>query len=396
MLTVTANSRRRSKNNVICWLSDFSAEYPGSFIDALVALARYCRDKMHVETFCIFPDTAIDKVWLRQLDAEKIRYGLVSRKVNVVGQIRALLCDDEPLLFHTHFFFYDLSSILLKVRFYKHAKIVWHYHNPTGSTLMQRVKNAVKLQIIARCLNDRCIAVGDGVYQSLIKAGFPSDKLTLIYNGINTQRYTANERERGRVRKALGAEDGQTVFLMLGMDPVRKGVDIFIKAAAEVVKESRANCLFIVVGRKPTRDFASTIGESAVLGHSLRVLDPSSEFSSTLNGIDVLVSCSRSEAFSYAIAEAMAAEKHILCSEVPGMREIYGNAPGVCFFPSEDPSALADLMQRANSEAAADRKALSQANREYIVRKYSLDTWAAKMGEVYGSVLGKLEREEHG
>jgi glycosyltransferase involved in cell wall biosynthesis len=375
------------KKPVICQLCNFSPETPGTFVDAIVSLARYCHDGMQIETFCIFPDSAQNKHWLQIFDEEGIRYGLVPRRRNVVSKIRQLLEDYDPLIFHTHFSLYDLCPVFLKLMYYKTAKIVWHYHNPTGPTRLQRLKDFVKLQIIARNFSDRCIAVGDGVHQSLIGAGFPPEKLILIHNGINTQRFCPDNNLRKFARESVGVSDGHTVYLLLGWAPVRKGVDIFVKAALNVVRKSNPNSLFLIVGGRETREFVANIPETSRPEPSLRVIDPHADFALVLNGIDVLVSCSRSEGFSYAVSEAMAAGKLIICSDIPGVRDVYGTLKGVWLFPTEKWRELAVLMQRAEKLLGSEREHLGHANREYIVANHSLETWTEKIGEIYRSLL---------
>ncbi len=338
---------------------------------------------MGIETFFIFPDAARHRRWLQLFDKKGFEYGFVSRKRNVISEIRSRLQGYNPLIFHTHFSIYDLSPIFLKLIFYRDARTVWHYHNPAESTLTQRVKDVVKLRLIGRCFADRCIAVGDGVYDSLLEAGFPRSKLLLIHNGVNTERFISNARVRKQVRHSFGIADEQPTFLLLGWDPVRKGVDIFAKAVLESLRNGdHPNARFIVVGREETRSVLLNLQ----LGSSIEVIDPWEDFSSLINGVDVLVSCSRSEPFSYAIAEAMAAEKLILCSDVPGMREIYGSADGVWLFPSEDSKQLAELIRTIQNLPLEQRQHLGKKNREYVQAHYSLQLWCDKIGDVYASI----------
>jgi len=374
------------KKPVICHLSDFSPEYPGTFIDSLLFLARYCRDRMQTDSFCAFPEKARGRRWLQALHDEGVSYGFVPRTRRAASCVRTLLRDYDPLVFHTHFFLYDLCPVFLKLTSFRKAKIVWHYHDLIELTFPQRMKNFVKFQFIARYFGDRCIAVGDGVYANLIKGNFPREKLVLIRNGINTHRFLPNKSIRESVRESLGVSEGQTVFLLLGWEPLRKGVDIFIRAAAEAIQHN-PNSLFLIVGRAQTRDFISNLFESSQFGTSLRMIDPQEDFSSLLNGTDVLVSASRREAFSYGIAEAMAAGKLILCSDIPGMREIYGNSQGVWFFPTEDSNTLSKLMRAAQENSPTKRNSLGEVNSRFVAEQYSLERWAQKVNEIYRSLL---------
>src|SRR5215831_13259204 len=136
------------RNPTICHICDFGPEYGGTFIESLIFLNRYCRENLRVSTFCLFPDRAKNRRWLLELDKEEMGYGFVSYKRNIVGQVRSLLVDREPLVLHSHFFFFDLTALLLKYTVFKNTRVVWHYHSSPASTVQQRVKDAIKLGLI--------------------------------------------------------------------------------------------------------------------------------------------------------------------------------------------------------------------------------------------------------
>src|SRR5215831_2479107 len=231
---------------IICQLCDFSPTTAGTFVDSILALARHSSEKMNLETFCVFPEEARERHWLKRFDNEGVLYGFVPRHRSVALRIRQLLVAFDPVIFHTHFSVYDLPASFLKGAFFRSSRILWHYHNPTSSTLLQRIKDAIKFQLIAQSLGTSCIAVGDGVYHSLLNAGVRSEKLFLVQNGIDTQRFVFNDESRKHARRLLGMTDSDdtVVFLLLGWDPLRKGVDIFVKAALEVVQAAFKNAVF--------------------------------------------------------------------------------------------------------------------------------------------------------
>ena len=373
---------------VICHLCSFSPEYPGSFVDALLCLADYGRRVHQAETLCVFPEEARTRKWLQRLEQQNVHYAFVPRKRNVIASVRSALRDYEPVLFHTHFFLFDLAPVVLKVTRYRRAGIVWHYHNPAVARLPHRIKDFIKLRMVARCAGVQCIAVGDGVYRSVLEAGLPGDRLTLIHNGIDASRFAPDPERRRAVRESFGASLDCTVYLVLGLDPLRKGVDLFIQAAAELHSRRRANALFLIIGRGETREFVASMPEHSRLGSSLRVIEPGDSFGDLLGGVDVMVSCSRSEGLSYAVLESMAAERLVISSDIPGVRETYGRAGGVWLFPSGDRLQLARLMGDIADLAEPERTARGQENARLVKTRYSLESWAGKVGVVYERVLG--------
>lgn len=373
--------------SVICHLTDFGAPVPGSFIDSLLCLARYCREKLQIDMLCLFPDRARGRKWLSRFEEEGAIYAFIPETRAMIFDARHRLQNYDPVIFHTHFSPPDIPAVFLKMLFYKDVKIIWHIHSLAQLTYWQWVKDTVKVKVLARHFVDRCIAVGDGVYQNAIARGFPHEKLVLLHNGIYTDRFLPNHTRRASVRESFGLSNEHIVYLLLGRDPILKGVDVFVKAAAEAVRSNSRDSFFLIIGGQETRDFVARLPEAAQLGAALRVIAFTEDFSSLLNGVDVLVSSSRRESFSYAISESMAAGKLVISSDIPGMREIYGQSEGVWLFPTEAWQTLSLLMKRAQELPSSKREILGQANARHVVEHYALEKWVEKLGNIYHTIL---------
>jgi glycosyltransferase involved in cell wall biosynthesis len=377
------------KEPVICHICDFQPEYGGAFVDSLLSLNRYCLSHLKIKTVYIFPEKANNRAWLQRFDNEKVEYGFVPRRRNILSYVHLVLKDHNPVILHTHFFLYDLSAILIKLLLYRHVRVVWHYHSPSNLTVQQRLKDVIKLRLIFGSFGDRCIAVGDGIFRSLQHSGMSKEKAVLIHNGVDTGRFIPNGLIRTKARQSLKAPQDSIIFLLLGYAPHIKGVDIFIKAAAEAIGRDDSPKLFVVVGRRETRDFISHLPFASKLGNTLLVIDPVEDLSVLLNGVDVMVSASRSEGFGYAVIEAMAAEKLVLCSDIDPVRQTYGQSKGVWLYPSEDWKMLADLMEQAVFMRSDERQSLGRANNRYVIENHSLDHWSEKVGQLYKSLIEK-------
>ena len=376
------------KEPVICHICDFQPEYGGTFVDALISLDRYCRRNLKMGLFCIFPENARNKSWLKRLDEERVRYGFVPRKKTIASHVRLLLKNHDPLILHTHFFFFDLSAVLMKLLHFRKSRIVWHYHNPLDLTIKQRIRDAFKIRLCFNHFGNRCIAVGDAVYKSIRHAGMASEKAVLIHNGVNVGRFLNKCEVTPEARRDLRISTDDIVFLLLGWDPLRKGVDIFLKAAEEMCRRNYMNCRFLVVGSTETRRFISQLSCASKLGEVLTVIDPVEDLSSLLNAVDVLVSASRSEGLAYSVLEAMTAGKLVLSSDIALVRESYGRSEGVWLYPSEDWKMLADLMAKVVLLQSAEKQSLGRANSQYVIENHSLHRWSEKVGELYKELIG--------
>ena len=375
------------KKPIICHMCSFQPEYGGTFVDSLLSLNRYCLSHLKMETVCIFPEEASKRAWLTRFDDEGIRCAFVPWKKNVFTHVRLLLKEFRPVILHTHFYLFDLSAVLLKVLLYRNAKVIWHFHSAQDLTFQQRFKDLIKLRLIFGTFGRRCIAVSDGVYRSLNNAGLRSDKAVLIRNAIETSRFVPNSETRRKARQSLGASNGTMIFLLLGYAPVIKGVDIFVKAAAQIVGRKDSNMLFVIIGRDETREFVSQMPAATKPTDALLVIDPVKDLSFLLNAVDVLVSASRSEGLAYSVLEAMTAEKLVLSSDIASVRETYGRSEGVWLFPSENWKMLAELMEKVMLLQPVERQSFGHANSRYVLENHSLDRWSEKVGQVYKDLI---------
>ena len=373
---------------IICQLSDFGPEYPGSFVDSLLCLAEHCRETMELETLCVFPERAKKRNWLKRFDSKKVPCAFLPAKRNIIVPLRSLLEEFNPLIFHSHFQTFDLGAMFLNLTAFKNARLVWHIHSIAQLSWGQRLKDILKIRFLARQFGDLFIPVGDGAYRNAIERAFPREKLFLNHNGVDIARFSDDGvRQRQHNQSSPVGSNRQNVFLLLGYNPVIKGVDLFIKAAAKLSRDRRSNSCFVVVGRQTTREFVSRLPESHELGCSLKIVDPTDNFPALLSGVDVLVASSRSEGFGYAVIEAMAAGKRVLCSDIPGVRETYGKSKGVWLFATEDWEQLADLMKESEDLPGAEREYLGEVNSRYVASHHSLEAWAKRTVQCYERLL---------
>jgi glycosyltransferase involved in cell wall biosynthesis len=384
------------KRLIICHLADFSAKYSGTFVDAMLSLARYCRQQLQIEMTCLFPHTARERDWLQKFDSEGVRYAFLPRRRFAISALQSVLGEDEPIVLHTHFTHFDQMAVLFKLVFYRRASVIWHFHETARLNPIQRLKDVLKIRVLARFC-EGFIAVGAGTFQSAIARGLSPAHLILVQNGINIARFRADSNRRLAIREELGIPAGVMAFLLLGWEPKRKGVDVFAMAVGNLGQEERRNKIFLIVGGCETIKAIAEFPRDLLSDSPIRVISPRENFPALLDAIDIFVSASRSEGFSYAMAEALAAGKLVLSSDIPGVREGFEGSPGLWLFPNEDWRNLMQLMQRSGELSDNERSDLSRANVNYAAERLSLEAWTEKIGVVYRGILARhpLDRNQH-
>lgn len=308
------------------------------------------------------------------------------RRRLAVSELKRVVGSDQPTIIHTHFTLYDETALLFRSLFCRTASVIWHFHSTGKLTPLQRFKDLAKVRMLGRYLGDGFIAVGDGTFRFALARGVPATRLHLIHNGVNVARFQSDSTRRLTIRQQLGIPDQAFAFLLLGWEPQRKGVDLFVRAAQKLQPKNHSN-VFLIVGNDNTRRAIEELPRDPQSDIEIKIIAAREDFPGLLDAIDVFVSASRSEGFSYAMAEAMAAGKIVLASDIPGVREGFSGAPGVWLFPDGDWMALMRLMQRSTMLSVGYRANLGKANLRYAAESLSLEAWTENIGNVYRGLL---------
>ncbi|MDA8112253.1 MAG: glycosyltransferase [Nitrospiraceae bacterium] len=210
-------------------------------------------------------------------------------------------------------------------------------------------------------------------------------KLGLIYNGIDCGRFQPQE-QKGSWKKALGIMENSTcVFgIVAGHRPV-KSVDIAIRAFAHV-HERNPDSILLMVGSGPVRQFLEGLVMELGLERSALFLGNRQDVENLLPAFDVFINSSRSESFSNAILEAMAAGLPVVATRVGGNPESVEDGVTGFLVPPEDPIAMGKAMEILALDPALRRK-MGLAGRTRVEDHFSKEGSCEKLKDLYISVL---------
>ena len=220
---------------------------------------------------------------------------------------------------------------------------------PTLRTLWWLHESALlseHLEDVPASIWGRVTAVCVGRYaQSFLPEGVPS---TVLFNGLQ------DHSDRVLPAPILDAE-GKLVFLLVGTIEPRKGQDLFVEAILGLPAELRSECRFVLAGKLwPDHQgfwdrIAARIAEHPEVSY---LGDVSHDAALALiAGCDVLVSCSRDDAFSLVSVEAAQFAKPLILSDHVGASEVLDERCAF-LFPSQDVEALRACLTRAHDGRA--------------------------------------------
>ncbi len=186
---------------------------------------------------------------------------------------------------------------------------------------------------------------------------------------------------------------GQLTFLLLGTYELRKGQDIYLEAIAQLPAHLRDRSHFRMAGRKLSPDFFAELARRATNLPNVE-LGPGLEHAEAKNAIaaaDILVCASRDETMPVAILEAMSLGKTIVTTEVGGIAEWLDDGINALVVRSEDPSALADALQRCLAEPQLCAT-LGRGARRTFEKHFSID----RLGKTFGRLIRAAWRTQKG
>lgn len=196
---------------------------------------------------------------------------------------------------------------------------------------------------ITNRMADRVLVNSLAVQEAAIrKEEIPSEKVTLIYNGLDTERYAPCS-DKALARQSLGILPGDFVFgISSGLRPV-KGVDVVIQGFSPV-RRRYSNARLVIAGDGPERNRLEALVQTLGLETSVIFLGTKSHMEAVYPLFDAFVLCSHSEGFSNALLEAMGMGIPVVATRVGGNIEMIEDGKTGFLVPPGDPAALSERM----------------------------------------------------
>jgi glycosyltransferase involved in cell wall biosynthesis len=226
------------------------------------------------------------------------------------------------------------------------AKLIWSRRD---MGILRGRKHHVAYRLMSG-VPDRVFAVSEQVRRHCIGVDrIEAPRVQTIYNGLDLADWDSASRP--------AKPPGEFVVTTVGNIRRVKGHDILVKAAASVVAQF-PNVSFSIAGEVLEPAYFQ---ELQALVRNLNLSDRFhfaggiTNLREHLSAADIFVLPSRSEGFSNAIVEAMAASLPVVATDVGGNAEAVHDGVNGFIVPSEDPAALAAAIFRLLSDPSNAR-----------------------------------------
>ncbi len=221
--------------------------------------------------------------------------------------------------------------------------------------------------------------------------GLPTDKLTMVPNGVNPHIYEGLEKEDLSAFRRKYALPSERIVLYVGRLVYEKGIHILINAIPKVL--AKADAKFVIVGSGYMQDQLSTIVRSMGLEHKVLFTGfvDEQDLIKLQKVADVSVVPSLFEPFGIVALEAMAAKSPVVVSDTGGLGEIVQHdVTGVKVYPNNTDSlswGIAKILTDTNYAQTIRNNAF-----EVILEKYDWEKIAQQTRVLYESVLGEYSK----
>ncbi|NPA70967.1 MAG: glycosyltransferase family 4 protein [Crenarchaeota archaeon] len=181
------------------------------------------------------------------------------------------------------------------------------------------------------------ITVSEDTKNDLVKLGYPSDRIVIVPNGIDIEKY----------RECLEGSDEsrENLVLYLGRITPYKRIEDLIKAWS-IVEKSRKDCILIIAGRaylRYLRKLEKLVRKFKLKNVKFLINISHSEKINLLKKAKILVYTSTREGYGQTIIEAAICGVIPLAYNVPGLREACRDVGGI-LLPENSPEVLAEYI----------------------------------------------------
>lgn len=227
-----------------------------------------------------------------------------------------------------------------------------------------------RLECLLSVFSDLVIVNSHAGFKYATQNGFPEEKMLVIHNGIDTERFRPDREAGLMLRAEWGVKGEEKLIGLVGrLDPM-KDHPVFLQAAALLVRHF-SNLRFVCVGGGPESYKNQLIEQSYQLGLDDRIIwaGEQADMPAVYNALDIKVLSSYGEGFPNVIGEAMACDVPCVVTDV-GDSALIVRGIGEVAKP-KDPESLKVAVESVLMKITAGDYERG-INRQEVVRRFSV------------------------
>jgi glycosyltransferase involved in cell wall biosynthesis len=262
----------------------------------------------------------------------------------------------------------------------------------TGTPLIWHVRvSTPEKKSFEKFLFDRAqkvIAVSKAASQRFQGFEPAQEKVVVIYNGVDLAEFTPQQPD-SQLRKEFEIEKDRILIGTIGQLIPGKGQDIFLKAAAHVVKQTpQVKFMIVGDGKQSYRQKLEDLSRDLRLSGKVVFTGFREDIPRVTNLLDIVVlpSTTHLEGLSRVIIEAMALSKPVIATNSGGNPEAVEDGTTGILVPPEDSHSLAEsILDLIKDEMKRNR--MGEAGRKRTEKLFGIEKNISQIEKVYEELL---------
>jgi glycosyltransferase involved in cell wall biosynthesis len=268
---------------------------------------------------------------------------------------------------HTHMYASNITGVIA-ARLARIPVIISHVH----SLHEWNSRNRIWMEKIADHFRSGAIVNSEFVKQAFIqKIGIPHpEKVKVLYNVAPLTNTHPGDPER--IRRELGIPPHVRIIGAVSRLVHKKGVDLFIRAAAEI-RKSHPEAFFLIAGKGKELENLFHLTESLNLKGQVLFAGERKDMENIYPLFDIFVLSSRDEPFGMVLLEAMQFKIPIVATAVGGVPEVVNGGKAALLIPPESPHEMAAAIIKLLDDPLFAQKLGEQGSvraKDFPVEKY--------------------------
>lgn len=210
---------------------------------------------------------------------------------------------------------------------------------------------------------------------------FPKEKVFLIPNGIDTDKFVFSPKARQQWRVHLGIDaEAPVVGIVAALRP-EKNHDLFLESA-RLVSSQLTQAQFVIAGDGPERRRLEALAREKGIEDRVHFIGSTQDVVGVLSMVDMFGLSSHNEASPVSIMEALSCQRPVVATDVGSIDESVLQGKTGFLVPRDDAQAMSERWLEILGDPSLAQQ-LGQQGREHIIANSSLDS----MTEGYASLV---------
>lgn len=211
------------------------------------------------------------------------------------------------------------------------------------------------------------------------------DKSCVIYNGIDLNLFTPNQKNRASILRKFGIPPDAIVLITVAVLRELKGIQYMIQAMPAIVSV-KPNVYYLIIGSGEHAQALQNEAKKSGVDEHIIFAGARTDIPELMPAGDLFVLPTLTEALPTVLAEAMASGLPILASHVGGVPEMVQDGINGRLIPPAQPEILtsAALEMLSNTEAL---RQMGSVGRQIVEEKFNIKSQVAQLENLYLRLL---------